>query len=586
MSDYSVILTDAGQALMADATAGGDPVVLTQFGADDGNGAAFTPDPAQTALINEVYRGDISSLQASGNTLQAQLIIPKDSGGYTVRGFGLYTDDGTLFSVCNFPPQEKPDPSSGYAVKMDVNYYLQVSDTSAVTLEYTGDDYLTREEADTIYLPLTGGALSGTLGFHDGDGTQAYAINRQAVWSLIDVYNALPLANSAWNKVGTVDTTKNQYGRASLTLVGSMSHDVGMAVQTGFVNIDIIGTEGSNPPGLTLTFFVPDEAKGAVIQTAVLSASPTQDKCFDLWVKTQTAVAGIMSYAKQTTAGYLTLNGTIETTDTDPEPSTPTGIVHLVSANKDGNVKIGGDLGVGANLKVDGTTTLQQAVNMNAGMSVQGTTNLNGVTNQSGDLNVKGSLTNDHLGHLIKTGTTDPDANNTRTTYGHHIEGLNGASVDIDFLEHVGEYFSLVLHVTGTEGDAWFELKSTGDFTLPGQVIPGNYGNFDERYLGSSAAYTKNESDTRFARNPGDAGFGGVGTYAFLSSNAAHSNGESVSGSELYASGVGAKRSGIGWGDKSMIMQGTAMAGTWMCCGNQPAQDGDDVGATLYYRIA
>ncbi|HHI2551348.1 TPA: hypothetical protein ACP41M_001064 [Klebsiella aerogenes] len=193
-------------------------------------------------------------------------------------------------------------------------------------------------------LPTSGGALTGPLGFHGGDGTQAYAINRQAVWSLIDVYNALPLANSAWNKVGTVDTTKNQYGRVLLTLVGSMSHDVGMAVQTGFVNIDIIGTEGSNPPGLTLTFFVPDEAKGAVIQTAVLSASPTQDKCFDLWVKTQTAVAGIMPYAKQTTAGYLTLYDTFETTDTDPEPSTPTGIVHLVSANEAGDVNVKGSL--------------------------------------------------------------------------------------------------------------------------------------------------------------------------------------------------------------------------------------------------
>lgn len=139
---------------MSAATAGGAPVVLSQFGVDDGNGAVITPDPAQTTLVNEVYRGDISSLMATGNTIKAQLVIPKDSGGYTVQGFGLYTDNGTLFSVCNFPAQEKPLPSSGYAVKMDTDYYLQVSDTSVVTLQFDGDDYLTREQADTIYLQI------------------------------------------------------------------------------------------------------------------------------------------------------------------------------------------------------------------------------------------------------------------------------------------------------------------------------------------------------------------------------------------------------------------------------------------------
>ncbi|SUW63299.1 Uncharacterised protein [Buttiauxella agrestis] len=154
MSDFYVILTDAGQALMAAATAGGAPVALSQFGVDDGNGAAITPDPAQTTLVNEVYRGDISILSATGNTIKAQLVIPKDSGGYTIQGFGLYTDDGTLFSICNFPAQEKPLPSSGYAVKMDTDYYLQVSDTSVVTLQFDGDDYLTREQADTIYLQI------------------------------------------------------------------------------------------------------------------------------------------------------------------------------------------------------------------------------------------------------------------------------------------------------------------------------------------------------------------------------------------------------------------------------------------------
>uniref|UniRef100_UPI000B039AA0 hypothetical protein n=1 Tax=Enterobacter kobei TaxID=208224 RepID=UPI000B039AA0 len=89
-----------------------------------------------------------------------------------------------------------------------------------------------------------------------------------------------------------------------------------------------------------------------------------------------------------------------------------------------------------------------------------------------------------------------------------------------------------------------------------------------------------------YAMSPNQAGFGGVGTYAFLSCNAAVSNGANVAGASLFSSGVAAQKSGVGYGDKSMVIQGSAMAGTWKCLGNQPAPSGSDVGATLYYRIA
>ncbi|WP_370611818.1 phage tail protein [Klebsiella aerogenes] len=482
MSDYYIIITDAGAALEAAAHASGTPVTLTEFAAGDGGGAAVTPDPTRTTLVNEVYRGNISSLtiNADDNTvLNAQCIIPADSGGYTVREIGIYADDGTLYAIGNYIEQVKPDPTTGTAITMDVSVQLAVSDTADITLYLNPGDYLTKEEADELYLKLTGGAMTGPIGFKDGDPSRSYALNRQAVWSLMDCYNALPLMNSTWNKVGTIDTTVNQYGRVSFTLIGSMSHDVGMAVQTGFVNIDIIGTTGSNSPGITLTIFKPDEAKGTPIADAVLSASPTQDKCFDLWIKTQSAVAGIMPFGKQSTPGYLTFYSTFETTDVAPEPSTETGVVYLVSANKDGKVNIKGDF------TVAGKTNLNGDVNISAGHAVY---------SKSPFL----LETDDPTGVPDDEFITTPVVKFRLNGRGA-LDDPEGAFANIYYEEHVGTDNALCIALNGFGGRPVmrFVNSSSSDssqsaFQFPGQIIPGNYGNFDARYLGAGTAYVQN----------------------------------------------------------------------------------------------
>lgn len=157
MSDYGSIITTAGAALEAAAIAGGAPVQLTEFVVGDGNGSDVVPDPAQTALVHEVYRGSISSLSISADQASqmiAEIIIPKDSGGYTIRELGLLAADGTLYSVANYPAQVKPAPDSGTAIKLDMQYSLAVSDTTAITLLFDSDDYLTETQANTLYLRI------------------------------------------------------------------------------------------------------------------------------------------------------------------------------------------------------------------------------------------------------------------------------------------------------------------------------------------------------------------------------------------------------------------------------------------------
>ncbi|WP_290435844.1 phage tail-collar fiber domain-containing protein, partial [Aeromonas caviae] len=48
---YFAILTDAGQAKMANALALGVPLKITHMAVGDGNGQPVTPNAAQTALV-------------------------------------------------------------------------------------------------------------------------------------------------------------------------------------------------------------------------------------------------------------------------------------------------------------------------------------------------------------------------------------------------------------------------------------------------------------------------------------------------------------------------------------------------------
>lgn len=450
MSDYYIIITDAGAALEAAAHASGTPVTLTEFAAGDGGGAAVTPDPTRTALVNEVYRGNISSLtiNADDNTvLNAQCIIPADSGGYTVREIGIYADDGTLYAIGNYIEQVKPDPGTGTAITMDVSVQLAVSDTADINLYINPGDYLTKEEADELYLKLTGGAMTGPIGFPVDNALSSYALNRQAPASVWDVYKALPVMNSSWNRIGAIDSTI-QFGRAILTIYGSNSHDVGMAVQTGFVMIDIIGTD-KQAPGCTLTYYRPDEAKGSSITSAIVAANQNDGTKYDLWIQTQSAVAGLMMVGQQSFPDFFTPYDPIGHQVEEPTPATPTGIINLVTANSVGKVNVKGEL------TVSGGTSLEQGVT---------------VTN--------GAIIYDELSSAMNRTETYPDGTFVNGglvrsfIFGRGAYGdSRGAFTNLYIQELVGSYNQAVLNLNGYEDDKSWIFRNDGSFFSPGKIF-------------------------------------------------------------------------------------------------------------------
>ncbi|MDQ9126281.1 phage tail protein [Serratia fonticola] len=142
MSKYKAILTTAGAAKIAAASAGGKPLKIDQMAVGDGNGKLPTPNPTQTKLINERHRAALNSLtidKAAPDRLIAELVIPANVGGFWLREMGLYDADGMLIAVSNMAESYKPKLEEGSGRTQTLRMVVIVSHTEAITLIVSGD---------------------------------------------------------------------------------------------------------------------------------------------------------------------------------------------------------------------------------------------------------------------------------------------------------------------------------------------------------------------------------------------------------------------------------------------------------------
>lgn len=142
MSKYKAILTTAGAAKIAAASAGGKPLKIDRMAVGDGNGKLPTPNPAQTKLVNERHRAALNSLtvdKAAPDRLIAELVIPANVGGFWLREMGLYDADGTLIAVSNMAESYKPKLEEGSGRTQTLRMVVIVSHTEAITLIVSGD---------------------------------------------------------------------------------------------------------------------------------------------------------------------------------------------------------------------------------------------------------------------------------------------------------------------------------------------------------------------------------------------------------------------------------------------------------------
>ncbi|WP_336948845.1 phage tail protein [Serratia nevei] len=152
MSKYKAIVTTAGAAKIAAASAGGKQLKITHMAVGDGNGVLPTPNPAQTKLINERDRALLNTLtidKSIDNHIIAELILPANVGGFWLREMGLYDDAGTLIAVSNMAESYKPKLEEGSGRTQTLRMVLIVSSTEAIQIIAGGDTVLaTRDFVD------------------------------------------------------------------------------------------------------------------------------------------------------------------------------------------------------------------------------------------------------------------------------------------------------------------------------------------------------------------------------------------------------------------------------------------------------
>lgn len=136
--NYYMKLTNTGLVKDAAAKAGGDPVALAEMAIGDGGGNPVgLPIGDEIALVNEVYRNALSSLFINPNdatVMMAEVSVPAENGGWSVREVGIYDADGDLFAYGNFPETYKPTAVEGSTREMIVIVAIRMQSSDSVEL--------------------------------------------------------------------------------------------------------------------------------------------------------------------------------------------------------------------------------------------------------------------------------------------------------------------------------------------------------------------------------------------------------------------------------------------------------------------
>lgn len=137
---YKTLVTDIGNAKIANAALNGEKVNIVAAAVGDGGGAYYVPTSDMTALVNEVWRGDIANKEinaASANMIDVKIVLDGTVGGFTVREIGLLDTDGDLIAVCNTPDTEKAVILDGIAATLTL--IMHVVFTNVDVVEFTVD---------------------------------------------------------------------------------------------------------------------------------------------------------------------------------------------------------------------------------------------------------------------------------------------------------------------------------------------------------------------------------------------------------------------------------------------------------------
>ena len=255
---YYTIITKQGAALLANATALGVPLKITQMAVGDGNGKIPKPDANQTKLVHEVRRAAINTLfvdKENPNQIIAEQVIPESDGGWFIHEIGLFDDKGNLIAVGNCPATYKPKLVEGSGRTQVIRMVIIVDNAQSIELKIDPAVVLaTREYVDDlITATMTAhekstnhpNATTKSKGFVQLNSAIDSNLENQAATPLA-VKKAYDLANGAVKRSGDNMTgplnikgqpvlTKRSYGIGVSHVLGDESIDETKNQYSGFL---------------------------------------------------------------------------------------------------------------------------------------------------------------------------------------------------------------------------------------------------------------------------------------------------------------------------------------------------------------
>jgi len=135
---FDTILTNAGLAAVANASITQKQVNFAKLAVGDSNGAYYTPTQEATALRNQVWIGNASSVTTDPNNpnwIVVKAVIPGTVGGFEIREIGIFDENNVLLAIGKLPMTYKPIFSEGSTKELSIKAIFEVTNTSAVTLK-------------------------------------------------------------------------------------------------------------------------------------------------------------------------------------------------------------------------------------------------------------------------------------------------------------------------------------------------------------------------------------------------------------------------------------------------------------------
>lgn len=134
---YTGVWTEKGLKKLAQYATENKTISFTQLAIGDGNGSV--PEPAEnvTSLVHEVWRGNLNNVANNPQnkaSVLVEIVIPYNVGGFFVREWGIYDNEGDLLVYGNHAEFYKAELSEGTGAELRELIELPITNEGVVEI--------------------------------------------------------------------------------------------------------------------------------------------------------------------------------------------------------------------------------------------------------------------------------------------------------------------------------------------------------------------------------------------------------------------------------------------------------------------